>query len=85
MAHEDELTCQELVELVTEYLEDTLPPETRARFDAHLRTCRGCSAYLNQMRRTIDVLGTLCEDDLAATPRDELLNAFRTWKQDGPD
>jgi anti-sigma factor RsiW len=46
------LSCQELVELVTDYLEDALPPGQRARFEEHLETCGGCRAYLEQMRVT---------------------------------
>jgi anti-sigma factor RsiW len=59
-----ELTCQELVELVTEYLEQTLPPAERTRFEAHLAGCRGCRTYVEQMRQTIQALGTLTEESL---------------------
>ena len=75
-----ELTCRELVELVTDYLEDMLPQVERMRFEEHLTTCAGCRNYLVQMRRTIDTLGRLTEDDLAPVARDELLQLFRNWK-----
>ena len=77
-----EMTCQELVELVTEYLEDTLAPSERLRFDAHLRTCPGCTAYIEQMRTTIRVLGKLSEESVSEAARRELLATFRTWKAD---
>ena len=79
------LTCQELVELVTDYLEGALPPAERARFEAHLRGCRGCTAYFEQMRLTIGLLGRLTEETLPAGARDDLLQAFRRWKQGRPD
>jgi anti-sigma factor RsiW len=75
-----EMTCQELVELVTEYLEGTLAPADRLRFDAHLGTCPGCTAYVEQMRTTIRVLGKLSEESLSEDARRDLLATFRTWK-----
>lgn len=81
MTVEDELTCKQLVELVTDYLEGALLPEERARFDAHLAGCRGCRAYLEQMRRTIRLLGTLPEESLSDDARERLLRAFRGWRQ----
>lgn len=63
-----ELTCQELVELVTEYLEHTLPPIDVARFEAHLSGCTGCTNYVEQARRTIDLTGRLTEDSLPPPP-----------------
>jgi anti-sigma factor RsiW len=76
-----ELTCQELVELVTEYLEETLPPAERVRFEAHLAGCRGCRTYLEQMRQTIAALGTLPEEAIAADAEATLLATFRDWKR----
>ena len=75
----DELTCQELVEIVSDYLEGALPEADRARFDAHLETCEGCRRYLDQMRTTIRVVGTLSEDDLDPRARDQLVQLFREW------
>jgi anti-sigma factor RsiW len=79
----DDLTCQELVELVTEYLEGTLPATERARFDAHLTDCDYCVEYLDQIRQTIRALGHLGEGDIASAARDRLLVAFRDWKRLG--
>lgn len=81
MAIPDELSCQELVELVTDYVEGTLPPAERARFEAHLGDCIGCRHYLGQMRSTIQMVGRLTEDDIPADARDHLLRVFRYWKQ----
>ncbi|HEX2036305.1 MAG TPA: zf-HC2 domain-containing protein [Chloroflexota bacterium] len=75
-----ELTCRELVELVTEYLEGVLPAGERTRFEAHLADCPGCRNYLQQMRRTIDTLGRLSEDSLPEEAKQKLLAAFRSWK-----
>jgi anti-sigma factor RsiW len=74
------LTCKELVEIVTGYLEGTLPPAEVARFEAHLPTCSGCRNYLEQMRQTIHTVGTLTEETIEPAARDTLLNLFRDWK-----
>jgi anti-sigma factor RsiW len=78
-----EMTCQELVELVTDYLEGALPPLERERFEAHLSECEGCANYLMQMRTTVRLVGTLCEEDLDPGPRDALLGAFRDFRRAG--
>ena len=80
-AHEEELTCQELVEIVSDYLDGALPEADRERFDAHLETCEGCRRYLDQMRTTIRVAGTLNEGDLDPGVRDQLLQLFREWNR----
>lgn len=77
----DYLTCQELVELVTEYLEGSLSPVDRDRFEEHVMTCPPCRAHLDQMRRTIDVIGSLPAESLSDTAERELLDAFRGWKR----
>jgi anti-sigma factor RsiW len=74
------MTCQELVELITEYLEGTLAPSERMRFEAHVRTCSACAAYIEQMRVTIRLLGNLSVDSMSDMARKELLATFRTWK-----
>jgi len=70
------LRCQEVVELVTLYLEDELDRSTLARFEAHLRACDGCAAYLEGLRVTISKLGTITEDQLDPVFRDRLLETF---------
>jgi anti-sigma factor RsiW len=74
-----EMPCRELVELVTEYLEDRLSPEDRARFDTHLAACEACLTYMEQFRETIRALGHLPEESLSRGARDALLAAFREW------
>jgi anti-sigma factor RsiW len=76
-----ELTCRELVELVTDYLEGRLAPEARARFESHLAICEGCQAYVDQMRQTIQALGHLREESLSPQAREALLDAFRGWRR----
>ena len=76
----EQLSCQELVELVTAYLEDALPDEERARFDAHLAPCDGCREYVEQMRATIELTGSLSATDLSSEAEQALLAAFRDWK-----
>jgi len=78
-----ELTCRELVELVTDYLEDRLAASERRRFEDHLADCNGCTTYLNQMRRTIGLLRGLGEEALPPGSREALLGAFRDWKRTG--
>lgn len=74
------LTCRELVDLVTDYLEGALPPEDRARFEAHLAGCNGCSNYLRQMRETVRLTGMLREDQIPEAQKERLLSAFRSWR-----
>jgi len=75
------MTCKELVELITEYLEGTLPEADRNRFERHLRACGWCQTYLDQMRLTIQALGKLCEESIPSQAKEELLLAFRDWKK----
>lgn len=75
------MSCQELVELITEYLEDSMPFWDRVRFQVHLGFCSGCRNYLNQMKQTIQTLGQLPADPIPEDIRDELLKRFRTWKK----
>ena len=81
MANAEEMSCKELVEIITEYLEGTLPPAERARFEAHLAVCPGCQTYLDQMRQTVRALGRLTEQSIPPQARQELLQVFRHWKK----
>ena len=76
----EELSCQELVELVTDYLEGALPSELHDRFERHIAHCSGCQAYLKQMRATIRATGTLTVDSLTPNAESTLLDAFRGWR-----
>jgi anti-sigma factor RsiW len=81
MAYPIGITCQELVELVTDYLEGTLDTDRRVRFEQHLASCSGCREYLEQMELTIRATGRLSEDSLPPAATEALLDAFRDWKQ----
>jgi anti-sigma factor RsiW len=74
------MSCRELVELVTAYLDGALSLEDRMRFEAHLTDCDGCSTYVDQMRRTIELSGTLRVDDVSREAEHVLLQAFRDWR-----
>lgn len=75
----DDLPCQQLVELVTAYLEDELDAGTRARFEEHIAACAGCATYLDQFRETIALLGTLEVSGLSAVGLATMRAAFRDW------
>jgi anti-sigma factor RsiW len=81
MTAQPEMSCRELVELVTDYLEDTLDPVTRQRFEEHMQECDGCTAYVEQMRMTVRLLGEVPEESLSPEVRDRLLAAFRGWRR----
>jgi anti-sigma factor RsiW len=81
MKTSEELSCAELVELVTDYLEGALSAADRERFEEHLGDCDGCSIYLDQMRRTIELTGRLSEADLDPQTKAALLATFREWKR----
>jgi anti-sigma factor RsiW len=71
------LVCREFVELVTDYLDGALPRRERRRMDAHMRDCHGCTAYLEQVRATVRVLGELPPEPADPHTRETLLAAFR--------
>jgi anti-sigma factor RsiW len=77
----DEMACVELVEVVTEYLEGTLPQADRRRFQAHLAECPYCVDYVEQFRQTIEATGRLTLESIAPQKREELLEAFRGWRE----
>jgi predicted anti-sigma-YlaC factor YlaD len=81
MASYPEMPCQELVELVTDYLEGALSHVDRERFEEHLKSCRHCRTYLEQMRQTIRALGRLAETSIPEKAKRELLEAFRDWNK----
>jgi anti-sigma factor RsiW len=77
----DDLPCQELVELVTDYLEGRMSEPERARFEAHLAVCEGCRVYLEQMQQTVRALGQLAEESIEPEAKQRLLTAFRNWRR----
>jgi hypothetical protein len=76
----EHITCREVVELVTDYLEDALPPQETSVFEQHLNFCDGCVLYVDQLRVTVVTLGRLREEDVPAPMRERLLTAFRDWR-----
>jgi anti-sigma factor RsiW len=76
-----DLTCKELVELVTNYLEGSLPRRDRKRFERHIAGCTNCTHYVAQFRETIRLTGTLRERDLSREAAGELLAVFAAWKR----
>ena len=81
MSAQDEMTCRELVEVLTDYLEGALAPKDRQRLEEHLDACAYCAEYVQQMRLTIESLGGISEESIAPQKRDELLAAFRGWRE----
>jgi anti-sigma factor RsiW len=79
-----DVVCQQAVELVTDYLEGALPRADRRRFEAHLAGCPHCTEYLAQMRKTIELTGSLRPDDLSPQVQDEFIALYRQWRAD-PD
>ena len=80
---EQELTCRELVELVTDYLEGALTSAEATSFEAHLDHCDGCRAYLDQLRHTIALTGQITEASISEPAREALLEVFRSWRGSG--
>ncbi len=81
MIDTEALSCQELVELVTDYLEEALDGRDVRAFERHLADCMGCTEYVEQLRTTIRLVGTLTPHDLTHDAETALLQAFRDWKR----
>jgi anti-sigma factor RsiW len=77
------ISCQEVVEIVTDYLEGQLDEATRTELEAHLALCPGCDLYLEQMRATIDELGHVPVESLSEQAQSDLMSAFRTFHDAG--
>ena len=84
MANAEDLTCAELVELVSDYIDGALALDDRVRFEEHLTICSGCANYLDQMRTTIALSGRLRVYDLSPEVRADLVDAFRGWRANSP-
>jgi anti-sigma factor RsiW len=78
----NDLVCQQIVELITEYLDGALPRSKRRRFEAHLAGCPHCSEYLAQMRATIRLTGRLESEDLTAEMRKDFAGIYRSWRSE---
>jgi anti-sigma factor RsiW len=77
------MTCREVIDLLTDYVEDALPEQERRRVEAHLASCDGCTTYLEQVRETIRLTGMLTEEQIPDVERERLLDAFRDWTRPG--
>ena len=77
-----DLVCQQAVELVTDYLDGALSRKDRRRFQAHLRACPNCSAYLKQITMTIELTGTIRPEDLTPQARADLTALYRRWRSE---
>jgi len=77
-----DIVCQEAVELVTDYLEGTLSRRSRRRFEAHLDACPNCAAYLEQIRLTIELTGTIGPEDLTPEAKADLTELYRRWRSE---
>jgi anti-sigma factor (TIGR02949 family) len=75
------MTCREVVELMTSYLDGALSADDRRRFEEHLTGCDGCTAYLAQLRKTREILGRLADEPVPTALEDELVQAFRNWRR----
>ena len=75
------ITCQEVVELITDYLEGALPSDEASLFEQHLNLCEGCVRYVAQIRTTVAAVGRLTPQHVPAETRERLLAAFRNWKR----
>jgi anti-sigma factor (TIGR02949 family) len=76
----EHITCQEVVELVTDYLEGALQADDTALFEQHLNFCEGCVWYVDQIRKTASLVGRIREEEIPTELRDRLVAAFRDWK-----
>jgi hypothetical protein len=76
----EDFPCRDLVEALTDYLEEAMPPGERARLEAHLAICEGCTTVLEQFRDTIRVTGHLTEEEVSRPDRESVRAVFRTWR-----
>ena len=79
--YEHNYTCQEIVELVTDFVDGALPQHETTLFEVHLAFCTGCRTFVEQIRSTSALAARLTDDELPAHVREELLHAFRDWRR----
>ena len=77
------IPCNQVVELLTDYLEGALDPEMRRRVEAHLDLCPPCVVFLDQLRATIDSLEEIPVETLPSDTVDALEAAFRSFHSSG--
>jgi anti-sigma factor RsiW len=77
-----DIVCQQAVELVTDYLDGALSRRDRRRFESHLRACPNCSAYLEQIKITIELTGSIQPEDLTPQARTDIVELYRRWRSE---
>jgi anti-sigma factor RsiW len=77
----EDISCRQVVELITDYLEGELATDDRLIVERHLAECEGCAAYLEQMRETIRITGALRDEDVPSEVMDPLMEAFRNLRR----
>ena len=76
-----ELSCKELTEVVTDYLEGTMDALERRRFEEHLSLCPACVTYIEQMKETIRHVGISGPVQIPSKLESDILKAFRSWNE----
>lgn len=79
-----DLTCRELVEVITDYLDGAMSDVNRTRFERHLGECEGCTTVVDQFRSTIETTGRLTEDHVSEKQREAMREVFRQWREAAP-
>jgi predicted anti-sigma-YlaC factor YlaD len=82
MTTTNKLTCREVVELVTDYLEESLALEEQMQFEEHVADCPGCTAYIAQVQQSIGMLRRLSNEPVFPETKEELLRVFQEWKRE---
>jgi len=75
------LVCQQAVELASDYLEGSLSRRDRRRLEKHLAQCDACTAYMEQLRATIEASGVVTPDDLAPEALNTLTELFQKFHE----
>jgi anti-sigma factor RsiW len=83
LRRKNELVCEQMVELITDYLEGALSRSQRRRFEAHLAGCEHCAEYLEQMRATTRLTGQLRAEDLTPEMQEDFTALYRRWRSEG--
>ena len=81
MADSQPMTCQELAQLVTDYLDGAMPADERGSFERHLSLCPACVRFVDQMRQTVATLGRVPAESITPDVEQKLLEQFRSWKR----
>jgi anti-sigma factor RsiW len=76
----DHLSCQDVVEVVTDYLDKALPPEEAALFEQHINSCEGCVFYVQQIKKTAEVLEEVREEHISPEAKHRLMRTFLDWR-----